>query len=134
MAGSITLFCTIQATLIAAITYYYTYVKPPLENKKYLIDRFYLLKDKTRSLREKLIAYADKHNVYEDVFMQQLTFRECINILAKSEYELANEDNLEIIKKAKPSRHLDNTIKLYEDQIKHVNEINTIYELFLKNI
>jgi len=131
MSESIIFFCTVAGLIIAALTYYLTFVKPHKQNVSYLLDKAATLRTKTAQLRNDLTQYANENNTMDQVFMQDLTFAQCIGILAKSEYHYYSEENLTAIKKAKAGKHFSNLVALYEDQLKHVNYIQTLYDLYL---
>ncbi|WP_212006393.1 hypothetical protein [Chitinophaga sp. HK235] len=125
------LFWTTLGTLMAILTFIYTYYKEPREDTEYAIQKFEFLKKLNTDLINDLTTYMIANNAQEKEIMQQLTFEQGIRILQKNLDQVMNDKNLENLKKGKSGkRHLDFIIRKLEENIQHCSEIRTVFEYY----
>lgn len=133
MSDSITIICTVAGVIIAFVTYYHSYLKEPKEDKAHLIHKFQFAKEMNHNLIEELTKFASENNLWEEIFMQGLTFRRSIAELNKARTLIFNEENEKLLQSSKPNkRSVNDMLKSLEIQINAHSQIKTELNFYWK--
>ncbi|MCC8411067.1 hypothetical protein LJ707_19155 [Mucilaginibacter sp. UR6-1] len=136
MIEAITLFCTVLATVIAVSTYRKQILVPVNEINQILLEKFEFGRRLNLDLITKLETYAINNNSFNDIFMQGLTYQQCIKLLHEVRDKVFNDYNEETIKLAiktpkTNSRRIAEMLSNIEIQITHHSEVNTHFNLYV---
>ncbi|WP_343703194.1 hypothetical protein [Chitinophaga sp.] len=128
------LFLTIVATVIAVITFYYTYAKQPKEDVNFSLQQFERGKEFNEKLIEKLTKFAYSNNAHNAHLMQGVTFKQGIDLLTRALSEIYNDTNYALLKnKATAGKSLDYLTKILTNNYENMIQVDTIFELYVKN-
>jgi hypothetical protein len=137
MIEIIGLAVAVLGLFMAFSTYKKQVVEPDLDTKQVLLEKFDFLKQLNEKITQKLINYATENDKLDEVFMQDLTYRECINLLFSLKEKLLNEETEKTIVNIN-SRANINSLRLkslldnIEIQIKHHSEVDSCFTLYVQ--
>lgn len=136
MLEIIGLAVSVIGLIIAFSTYRKQVIEPDSDIKQILLEKLDFLKRLNETITQKLINYAKENDKLDEVFMQDLTYRECINLLltvkqkllgSDAEQALASLNSRDTINPLRVKSLLDNI----EIQIKHHSETNSYFDMYI---
>lgn len=139
MIEIISLAIGILGLLIALSTYKKQIVEPDLDVKQILSEKFYFLKQLNEQITQKLINYATENDKLDELFMQDLTYRECINLLLTVKEKLLSEDAQKAMANVNSEANLNplrlkSLLENLEIQIKHHSEVDSHFNMYIDRV
>jgi hypothetical protein len=114
--------------LISVWIFYRRYAEGK-QNREYAVVTFDSAKEETAQLRQRLENYADKHQAWEDHFMQRFTFREAIDKLEESEREIFTPKNREALEGSTGRGiNFENLVERLENHRLYLNQAERVFE------